>query len=102
METKAQSDPTGKREVDGPLLVAMTACVLLYILVALSGLLPPKPVMRLAAAWGGGGGALAFLALIWAGWRVPDWFWYPIYLGYMAFAAAAGAIAIAGVHSAVG
>jgi hypothetical protein len=51
--------------------------------------------------WGAGIGVLTFLALILAGWRLGQWFWYPVQLVFMAASFAFGAAALTAIYLAV-
>ena len=96
-----RSSPAANRRITGIVSLVVAGSLVLYNIIALMGLLPPKTVTRVAGAWGLGLGALAFFGLILAGWRLGEWFWYPIFFGYMVVAAPFGTAAVTALYIAL-
>lgn len=94
------SDKTNQNIANWAYAVGMILA-LIASAVFFAGLVPPKAVQRVVAVWGMGIGALAFVALLVAGWRLGHWLLYPAQLILMLVTGAIGANALVGIHSAV-
>lgn len=72
-----------------------------FCILGLMDLLPPNHVMRTAAVWGGGMGALVFLAMVLTGSRPGAAYMYLIGLAYAAVVGAICAVAVVAAYMAI-